>query len=237
MNRILPVFFLLCAGAFHLQAQSIGIVPNSLQISVNQRPFSSVDTIQTGDSLTYQITFVNNGPVTINTPIDLIVQGTDSTVRDTLFDPLPSDSMGIGSTKTRTYEDMVDVADRLYMSDNGGGAIVVVVWPTVRLLPNVQVTDSGRITLVRDYPLSIKNTLGEGLVLYPNPSSDKVYMLVSAPNMKVDHVRIIDGLGRSCLHIPNPETSIDIGELSSGKYWVHLKFSDGSTAIRNFIKK
>jgi hypothetical protein len=145
--------------------------------------------------------------------------------------------MGIGSTKTRTYEDMVDVADRLYMSDNGGGAIVVVVWPTVRLLPNVQVTDSGRITLVRDYPLSIKNTLGEGLVLYPNPSSDKVYMLVSAPNMKVDHVRIIDGLGRSCLHIPNPETSIDIGELSSGKYWVHLKFSDGSTAIRNFIKK
>lgn len=235
MKRIIPFILLLITGCLQLQAQSIGIV--SFQVSVNQRPFSATDTIRTGDAISYRLTYLNTGAADFNTPVNLVISSMDSLVQDTLFDPLPGDTLMAGDTTGRTYIDSVEAADPIYFSPNGGGAIVVVVWPAVTGQPNIPVTDSSSIILYRDYPLSIFGLKEEGLSLYPNPATDELKVHFSGVNKKIDYVRIVDAVGRNVFFEENPVESIDIQALHPGRYWVRMRFHDGSFLTRGFIKK
>lgn len=239
MKRIIPLIILLLCGGLQLQAQSIGIVPNSFQVRVNQRPFSATDTIRTGDAITYRLTYQNTGTANFITPINLVLATSDSLVQDTLFDIVPVDTLMVGDSTSRTYQDSVEVGDRLYFSANGGGAIVVVVWPAVvgTGQPNIPVTDSSSIILYRDYPLATDCPVGEGLSLYPNPATNELKYHLFGVNKKIDHVRIVDAVGRNVLLNKDPMESIDIQALRPGRYWFRLRFHDGSFLTRGFIKK
>ncbi|MEZ4686628.1 MAG: T9SS type A sorting domain-containing protein [Bacteroidia bacterium] len=237
MKRILPALIMLLAGCLQVHSQNIGIVPNSLRVMVNQRPFATSDTIRTNDVITYELVFQNTSTIDIFNPIDLVISGQDSMSVDTLLQTGASDTLMANDTLRRAFIDTVDAADRHYFSPNGGGAIVVVVWPAVRGQANIPVMDSSSLTLFRDYPASVKPLVYESLMLYPNPVSDQLRFEFIGAGRRVDHVRITDGLGRACLLDESKGDAIDVRGLAPGRYWLRLQFSDGSYTIRCFVKQ
>ncbi|HET9057798.1 MAG TPA: S8 family serine peptidase [Chitinophagaceae bacterium] len=95
--------------------------------------------------------------------------------------------------------------------------------------------DTGLITSVIDPGLFAK-----GFSLYPNPAKNTLYLSFSTPNVKIDYIKIIDGVGGVRYIIKNPQlqNGIDIRKLSPGIYY--LQVSDMRTKMvltKKFIVK
>lgn len=71
-----------------------------------------------------------------------------------------------------------------------------------------------------------------GIRVYPNPSSDRVFV---SPHQKVAKLTILNVQGQSILTSPVPE--IDLSPLISGIYFMVVEHADGAKSIHKIIKK
>jgi len=93
---------------------------------------------------------------------------------------------------------------------------------------------SGTMMLSKSNGVSALSFSEFSLNLYPNPSSNTLY--ISSPNIITYHVEIINPMGQeiSCVNL-EPGATINIDQLEKGLYMVRIK-SDGVTVVRSFIK-
>ncbi len=72
--------------------------------------------------------------------------------------------------------------------------------------------------------------------IYPNPTNNKVNILVPIENYSLD---LIDQIGRTVLHKSNlnHKTIIDLSDFENGLYVVKINFSKGENKIRKLIKE
>src|SRR5690554_2365116 len=74
--------------------------------------------------------------------------------------------------------------------------------------------------------------------VFPNPATD-VVTITNNENMGVEEVTVYDGVGRivqSELHKTTSEMQLNIENLASGSYFLHIKTAQG-TAVKKLIKK
>jgi Secretion system C-terminal sorting domain len=83
-------------------------------------------------------------------------------------------------------------------------------------------------------PNEAKDLFDSSFIIYPNPSSDYIYL--SWSNNEVDDITITDLMGKSYI-AGKPADAIDVSNLPSGLYI--LNFSDGGKIIgsKTFVKK
>jgi hypothetical protein len=73
------------------------------------------------------------------------------------------------------------------------------------------------------------------VVLFPNPTSDKIYIKGSQLSM-LTGCQIFSVDGRK-IHEADFTQAIDVSKLNAGKYLLRLKLSSGQVMIQSFIKE
>lgn len=76
--------------------------------------------------------------------------------------------------------------------------------------------------------------------LYPNPSTNKVFINFADPSTKVYYISILNSLGKAVVMLPQPEwqEGIDVSHLSDGIYFMQLTDEKTKTVItKKFIKE
>ena len=81
----------------------------------------------------------------------------------------------------------------------------------------------------------IENT-SDKLVIYPNPAND---LLVVDVGFDADEMSILDIYGKliSTHLIINQHNELNISSLASGTYWIKVDLTNGTTALKRFIKQ
>ncbi|WP_170828436.1 T9SS type A sorting domain-containing protein [Chryseobacterium soldanellicola] len=79
-----------------------------------------------------------------------------------------------------------------------------------------------------------ENQLSNGVKVYPNPTSDYLYVKT---DRKVVNVKIFDASGKLVISKDKIDQKIDVSQLSTGSYILTMKNSDGTSSTHNFIKK
>lgn len=84
--------------------------------------------------------------------------------------------------------------------------------------------------------LSADNQLNEGIILYPNPSSDQ--LTISVKENPVSQLLVFNSAGQNWKSIDQPasELLINVSGWPSGTYFIHITF-EGSTKVKKFIKR
>jgi photosystem II stability/assembly factor-like uncharacterized protein len=83
---------------------------------------------------------------------------------------------------------------------------------------------------------SIKETLSK-VVVYPNPTSDKLYVKGLSDNVVEAIIYNVNGQQTGVFSLTNSQESLDISHLVSGSYFVHLKSDSKTESIHRIIKK
>ena len=105
------------------------------------------------------------------------------------------------------------------------------------------VTDSNgcivKSPLIVGVASGIKNIgMKELINIYPNPVADELF--ISINQNQTGLIEITDLLGRRISASTNfnyySENKIDVSQLTSGFYFISLKFNDGSFAVKQFVK-
>ncbi len=93
--------------------------------------------------------------------------------------------------------------------------------------------DSAKINVFVIDPLKITNlTVLDQLVLYPNPFSDKIWLLTK-DNSSIEEVRIIDALGRTIYTDKKPSKQyIETGSLDQGVYLIEFIYKGEKRLIK-----
>lgn len=77
----------------------------------------------------------------------------------------------------------------------------------------------------------------EKLVVYPNPASDKLYLKGSYENITEVIIYTVNGLEMGEFNLSEAQEGIDISNLVSGTYFVHMKSNSKIESIHRVIKK
>ncbi|MFK7972701.1 MAG: T9SS type A sorting domain-containing protein [Bacteroidia bacterium] len=229
MKRSIIILLILIVGYNFLSAQQIGIQNGSVFISVNGNPFAPTDTIRPNDSVVYRVVFENTGTVpadSFSSPVDLVIRNLTTSFTDTLFDNSTPQVYNPGDSIPREYLDMVDPRSQLY-APNGGGAIVTVVWPSVRHRPMIPARDSAQLDLTSGISTSVAATPLTGIAIGPNPSRSLVNIEYGIDKKSIDHVRITDMFGKTVRLISGQPTRISVESLSPGHYWLRFHTTKG----------
>jgi hypothetical protein len=88
---------------------------------------------------------------------------------------------------------------------------------------------------VGSYPLSINNENSFSFEIYPNPSSDFIY-LNSSNNLLDYHVNVYDIFGKIVVNNLRNINKIDIAHLPNGQYLLNIN-SEGKIQSEIIIKK
>jgi hypothetical protein len=83
--------------------------------------------------------------------------------------------------------------------------------------------------------VGINQTALKEIVLFPNPSSDKIY-LIGNQLSEVKAYQIYSMEGRK-IYETDFSQAIDVSTLNAGKYLLCLNFSSGQVMIQSFIKE
>lgn len=81
-----------------------------------------------------------------------------------------------------------------------------------------------------------------GLKIFPNPASEKLFLQLQKGKERLADIRIYDVYGRELIHIRNQKISIsgsfiDISALSSGTYFITVVYNKGENDIQKFVKE
>ena len=136
------------------------------------------------------------------------------------------------------------------MIDSVLGANGIAYGDTAMLYHRVIATDgslesmsqSYTVNFVRTGVLSVSEIQDYELSVYPNPSSETVYIKWNGNASKIESIQIIDVSGRlvssqNRLNNSNGLTTIDVGAFKSGLYFVSLVQENGSTKTSSLVVK
>ena len=81
----------------------------------------------------------------------------------------------------------------------------------------------------------------EGIIVYPNPTIDKLTLSISNKKSLLTEIQIVDVVGRveKLLDSFTKDTNavIDVSDLSDGIYFLKIKMSSGEIVVRKFVKE
>jgi len=80
------------------------------------------------------------------------------------------------------------------------------------------------------------NTELNDLVIYPNPVHNDLHFTTEVNNIERIEILDINGYNKT-LFYDNEKSVFDVSFLSSGIYFIKIKFKDNKTVVRNFIKE
>lgn len=174
------------------------------------------DTVIKSSNITYGVTVLNTGtqPFTGNFKVMIAVLDTS------LMFPVQFDSVTV-TTNSMLAGDSVLVTithnvDPLYFMD---GNNTVVIWPAAN---GYQTTDTiFKDVFVIDFQ-EIDEFADNQLIIYPNPTSDYLYIKT---NSTLEKVRILNLEGKEIFVSDQP--LIDLSNYENGLYFIELKTEDG----------
>ncbi len=89
------------------------------------------------------------------------------------------------------------------------------------------------------HPISVKESDESSIKVFPNPAGDFIQLEMLSSSSNVQEVQIYDISGKKVLsEICNSATSsLDVSQLDTGMYILHLRTSDGGIYFRRFSKR
>lgn len=89
------------------------------------------------------------------------------------------------------------------------------------------------------HPFSVNESDERSIKVFPNPAGDFIRFEVLNPSANLQEVQIYDISGKKVLSgICNSATSsLDVSQLDTGMYILHLRTSDGGIYFRRFSKR
>lgn len=85
-----------------------------------------------------------------------------------------------------------------------------------------------------NFTVSNKIQTTDNIILHPNPSSNKVYLL-NVENQDISEVSILDAYGRSITVDLIDRNNFDVSSLKAGVYFLNISFKSGSSLSKKFI--
>jgi hypothetical protein len=79
------------------------------------------------------------------------------------------------------------------------------------------------------------NNIPQGMI-YPNPTSDYINISYSSITEKIERIDILNQLGNMVMQVKESET-INISDLPSGIYFIHIKFGSGGWVTETILKR
>lgn len=187
------------------------------------------------DSLRVNYGLKNNGNQQITATALLNIQVLDSANNQTFLGSIDSLVVNLapGDTTPRLISSMEINPARF---SAGGG--VVVIWPSV---PAQGSADTVKIPIEVSWNPSSRSPLHFPVAsnpIYPNPTSDKIFLDRSGKGELPHQVIIKDIQGRVVLTLmPDQTGGISLSELSPGLYWVESVFSSKIHSVQRVIKQ
>ena len=125
-------------------------------------------------------------------------------------------------------------------SGSGAGAVSIIVVKNSQTTPRTGTITIGGQTLTVTQPGStsgLDENMESQLSIYPNPVSDILSISVPDKLLTKDYF-ITNQLGQLVLHgqIADKNTEINVGELTSGYYFLRINYEEGSV-VKHFIKE
>ena len=96
----------------------------------------------------------------------------------------------------------------------------------------------GTLTISLEGILSVDELALENVSLSPNPATD--LLMLQFPQAEFDRVAIYSALGQQVIArriVGQQDLELDISELKSGVYLVHLQSTQGQTVVRKLVKR
>lgn len=94
------------------------------------------------------------------------------------------------------------------------------------------------VTIDSSCPLGVNEFNNESFVVYPNPSSGKVYFSSGAG--KLSRAWVVNGLGQEVVKpfdCVDDEPSVDLSGLSAGVYFIKMAGIDGGVVVKRVLKR
>lgn len=218
MKKILLITaFLLSIFNQNLSAQSADT------LSVFQFSTWTHDTVFMNDNVNVTVILQNDGSSFVGDSI--ILYATVNTTGDTaLIEQLGALTMLANDTLTFPLTWQIDPTK--YIPDNN----ITVIWPA-----NESGTTHAKDSLflssyVIDTTVGIKIIAPVRLKVFPNPTSDELFIDVDRPE-DYAHVKIIDAQGRVVMFVEEVPKVIYVNHLVTGLYHIHLQKRNGEVAI------
>lgn len=86
----------------------------------------------------------------------------------------------------------------------------------------------------KEFPLSITDNNHFKVKIYPNPTSNTLY--ISSENTVIETISIYSITGKKVFKSTNESNSIDVSSLSKGMYFIEISSANGKS-VKKFIKK
>ena len=130
----------------------------------------------------------------------------------------------IAANDTIFHQDTIPVS-----AEFKNGINTVVIWPVAEASTGFVTLDSAKFNIFIVDPLRIQSTENiDQLVLYPNPFSDKIW-LITRGDAILEEVRIVDALGKLVFIDKTPNKQfIETVHLQQGVYFIELTYTNGA---------
>jgi len=95
-------------------------------------------------------------------------------------------------------------------------------------IQTVTVVDfDGCETTVQYTTISLSEEDSEGIRIYPNPASTKIYIDLTGSSNQIESLQLVTINGQAIRHYRKVDREIDISTLSEGMYILHIELADG----------
>lgn len=208
----------------------LGVVPLRAQIFLDfeydSLTFPNPSVANVGDSVMYDFTLRNQSGTPFIDSLTFHISTNAGT-----FELAAFDSVSIASFDTAMFH----LQDTVSLLRYGGGVNVIVVWPTS---PSPIVTDSLRDTLtVLFVSIDPKIEAHPGLIIYPNPTRDQVYLSRSADLPPIRRTEIIAADGRVVADFPGLPTHASVADLPQGIYLLRIRDDLNRVSTHRFVRQ
>lgn len=235
MKRIALLLFSILFGlGVQAQQNMLRLVPNSFLVRNLNTGMSASDTVYTsfGDSLEYEAQVIYTGAPSLVDEIGLGISP-DSLMgfnNDSIYASISfQDTLFSNDTITIKITDQVDSSLARYSGGTGGGAIVVVVWPVLRIGVSTK-ENNAHIILNFTERTAIEDprfTQGDRIQCFPNPVQNRLYFREKERISKFESVRIQDMLGKPIFEAKEMPFSIHTDHWPQGMYLIEIRYRDG----------
>lgn len=216
---------ILIAALFFAMMSSVGTVCGQAAFNVNfdSLNFIQPSTVGLGDTVTYDVTVVNNTASDFFGQISWL-RRVDGGPIDTIFTDQFQDTLPAFSNRPYVLTDSV-LASRF-----GGGINVVVVWPTA---PNVTTLDSA-VGILNVTGVGIPERIRDGypISVFPNPTRGSIRFQTQFSPLQVRETILMDQQGRVLHSQARLPSEMSLEGFAAGIYFIEVRLRDG--AVRRF---
>ena len=234
IRSISKKLFVVLLFAFSVGGSKTAEAQAQLSVGANGRIFNLDTLVSFNDTNTYYIWIKNTGNVGFLNTVYINV-GIDSTQTGNFFQYFFSvDSL----TLQIAVGDSVPYLQTVNYFPGGAyrmGGNIVVIWPSSTMANTL---DSTRDTTVYISGFSsVHEQLGYGnILLYPNPTSDKIFFRNNNNALNIERIRLLDISGRVLKEWEN-RSVISLEEFAAGVYLLHIDLPDKTSHTFKIIRR